>query len=487
MKAAPTISILANCDRFDEQAQGFFDSILAQTYSQIELLVPKALFTCVQEKNNIGSISIKPISSSSQNTLWYKDAFAQASGDIIVFASPEIRYAADAFLYAASVFAQYPQCGTLIAQSRLLSQNGPLPFDPYDLIPLIRYDRLPPIETLFFAKQLCAGRVHQWSVEASMLGMVFSWMMHDVPIVVAQTEIGVMDGADDAQEETVESTLMDCKKRFEYQSRLLEIFSHDEVVKTYCPYSMTEIFCQAAEKIERLEGQSERFRNLVQRAAQSSQGTYRLEQLQAKLTGKSSDAEAQKTPIDPNFNAEHWWDSRYATGGNSGAGSYGANYMFKRDYINAVVRRFEVKSVIDLGCGDGYQIKEIDVEAYQGVDISASVVNRCRKLYENQPAFSFNVYDEIEMERYDLAMSLDVLYHVVEPDQYGLYLNRLVSHSGLILIYANATPRSDNTAHMLFRDHIAEIQKRAVSARIIEKVMNPLIPNVGFILFEITA
>ena len=486
MQAAPTISVLAYCDNFNEKSPCYFQSVLSQTHAEIELIISEQIASNVQKLPNSNSINIQTIAASDQPAVWYKNAFAKAGGEIIVFTSSKIQYVQGSFAAAASVFECYPQCGALHAQISLGSHPGEDQFDPYDVIPLFRYDRLPRLEQLFLSKTLCENRIDIWEVEENRLGAVFAWMMHDVPMVVSHETIGNFTDAVQTREMTIESILSDCKKRLSYQNRFSEKYFDNEVVHLFGPYAKTEILCHAAENVERIEGVSEQFRDIVQRAGQFSKGSYRLEQLQAKITGQSSKTDAfnELQPVDPNFRAKNWWDSRYASGGHSGAGSYDANYSFKRDYINAVIRRFKIQSIIDFGCGDGSQIKQIDVAAYQGIDISSSVVNRCRKLYEHNSNFSFDVYDEFTMGKYDLAMSLDVLYHVVEPDQYDLYLNRLFSHSRYSLIYANAIPRSDNTAHMLFRDHIYEIRRRGFPVRMIEKVMNPLIPTVGFLLYE---
>src|SRR5690349_10767553 len=53
----------------------------------------------------------------------------------------------------------------------------------------------------------------------------------------------------------------------------------------------------------------------------------------------------------------NYWESRYARGGNSGPGSYGRLAAWKAEFLNDFVRDNEVKSVVELGCGDGNQLR----------------------------------------------------------------------------------------------------------------------------------
>ena len=51
-----------------------------------------------------------------------------------------------------------------------------------------------------------------------------------------------------------------------------------------------------------------------------------------------------------------YWETRYRTGGDSGAGSYGRLAKFKAESINGFVRENGIHSVIEWGCGDGSQL-----------------------------------------------------------------------------------------------------------------------------------
>ncbi|GAJ08100.1 unnamed protein product, partial [marine sediment metagenome] len=54
--------------------------------------------------------------------------------------------------------------------------------------------------------------------------------------------------------------------------------------------------------------------------------------------------------------SREYWESRYAGGGTSGAGSYGKPAEFKAQVLNSFVKDNGISSVIEFGCGDGNQL-----------------------------------------------------------------------------------------------------------------------------------
>ena len=57
------------------------------------------------------------------------------------------------------------------------------------------------------------------------------------------------------------------------------------------------------------------------------------------------------------ISSSEYWDQRYRTGGNSGAGSYNRLAQFKASFLNTFVNTYQIASVIEYGCGDGAQLK----------------------------------------------------------------------------------------------------------------------------------
>ena len=61
----------------------------------------------------------------------------------------------------------------------------------------------------------------------------------------------------------------------------------------------------------------------------------------------------QLSRAEPFPGSDRYWETRYASGRNSGVGSYGGFAEFKAETINSFVSSCNVTSVIEFGCGDG--------------------------------------------------------------------------------------------------------------------------------------
>ena len=48
--------------------------------------------------------------------------------------------------------------------------------------------------------------------------------------------------------------------------------------------------------------------------------------------------------------------AEYASGGSSGPGSYGRLAAGKADFLNRFVEDHQIKTVLEIGCGDGNQL-----------------------------------------------------------------------------------------------------------------------------------
>ena len=131
--------------------------------------------------------------------------------------------------------------------------------------------------------------------------------------------------------------------------------------------------------------------------------------------------------------ATAYWREHYATGGNSGSGSYGRLAAFKADVLNKFVADHGVGSVIELGCGDGNQLSLATYPTYVGLDVSEIALEMCIRRFPADPSKSFYLYrpectvDNAGLFQAELAMSLDVVYHLIEPAGYESYMKALVA------------------------------------------------------------
>jgi SAM-dependent methyltransferase len=164
------------------------------------------------------------------------------------------------------------------------------------------------------------------------------------------------------------------------------------------------------------------------------------------------------------FHSPHYWDARYAAGGNSGTGSYGDLATFKAGVLNYFVAEHHINSVIEFGCGDGNQLSLSKYPNYLGLDVSPRAVKRCQELFREDPAKRFVVYHQgyANAEKADLALSIDVIYHLVEDPIFARHMNDLFeAATRFVIIYSDnqESPRDSlHVRHRRFSDWIEQNQ-----------------------------
>ena len=141
----------------------------------------------------------------------------------------------------------------------------------------------------------------------------------------------------------------------------------------------------------------------------------------------------------PSFEGSaNYWIQRYASGGDSGPGSYTHLATFKAGILNSFVAQNNIESIVEFGCGDGNQLKMAQYPKYLGFDISPLVINRCRDSFKSDEKKSFKLMKEYQGEKADLALSLDVIFHLIEDEVYNSYMHKLfVSSNKFVIIYSS--------------------------------------------------
>lgn len=170
----------------------------------------------------------------------------------------------------------------------------------------------------------------------------------------------------------------------------------------------------------------------------------------------------------------NYWESRYNTGGNSGAGSYGHLAEFKASVINSFIIEHDIQTIIEFGCGDGHQLELATYRHYVGFDVSPKAVELCRTRFASRPELRFALTSEYSNETADLSMSLDVIYHLVEDNVFDGYMRRLFDSSNkfVILYSCNAVIPQIDTAHVKTRMFSNWIEQNRSEWRLIKHIPN---------------
>lgn len=170
-----------------------------------------------------------------------------------------------------------------------------------------------------------------------------------------------------------------------------------------------------------------------------------------------------------------FWDRRYASGIGPGGGSRGRLYEFKLKTVQDIVNRYGVKSVLDLGCGDGTQLQSLQVGHYRGIDISPVAIESA-SAFSNDTRF-YQVMSEAAVsdgQVCDMAVSLDVLFHL-DDDRAHDHIGMLFHLSRrYVLIYAPNRDKGDLRLadHMFFREFLPCVRDR-FGLEPLETIQNP--------------
>jgi SAM-dependent methyltransferase len=165
----------------------------------------------------------------------------------------------------------------------------------------------------------------------------------------------------------------------------------------------------------------------------------KVRKLVRSLAGRTStETEADKPAKKPFAGSRRYWEDRYASGGNSGAGSYSKLAEFKAEVLNSFIVANRIGSVIEFGCGDGNQLLLAKYPTYTGFDVSATAVEICLSKFVTDRRKSFKLLDYYAGEKADLALSLDLIFHLVEDDEFEAHMCMLFgSATRFVIIYSS--------------------------------------------------
>jgi len=175
------------------------------------------------------------------------------------------------------------------------------------------------------------------------------------------------------------------------------------------------------------------------------------------------------------FDSGSYWDERYRSGGTSGAGSYDHLAEFKAEVINDFVAKNKVKKVIEFGCGDGNQLLLADYPEYIGFDVSKKAIEKCESKFVSDKTKRFVHSEEWNGLTGDLALSLDVVYHLIEDDVFNEYMERLFQSSKrFVILYSSDTDvnKANQSIHVRHRNFTGWVSVNKPEWRMIKYLPN---------------
>ena len=175
-----------------------------------------------------------------------------------------------------------------------------------------------------------------------------------------------------------------------------------------------------------------------------------------------------------------YWERRYRLGLTSGRGSEGTLARYKAEALNNFVAAHGIERVIEFGCGDGQQLTLAKYPRYLGLDVSAQAIELCRARFGRETGRSFLKYDpdhSVNLGGYvaaDLALSLDVVYHLVEDSAYDAHLRDLFGVSRrFVIIYGSNKDAPGSHRHVRHRGFVADVARRFPQFHLSDHWPNP--------------
>ena len=159
--------------------------------------------------------------------------------------------------------------------------------------------------------------------------------------------------------------------------------------------------------------------------------------------------------------SQDYWDQRYRHGGTSGSGSSGHLARFKAGVLDAFVAEHDIAPVVEWGGGDGEQLALAHYPSYVGVDVSPTAIAACRARFADDPTKAFTTVAST-VPQCELALSLDVTYHLVEDEVFASYIRDVfASATRFVILYTSDTGRFE-PAH----EPVPHIRHRPVGAHV---------------------
>lgn len=179
--------------------------------------------------------------------------------------------------------------------------------------------------------------------------------------------------------------------------------------------------------------------------------------------------------------SKEYWEREYASGGSSGLGSYGRYATFKAEIVGSFIKNNKISSVVEFGCGDGNQLSLGSYLNYIGLDVSTTAIDLCEKRFKADHTKRFSLYDpehfgeDSQIYKAELALSLDVIYHLVEDKIFELYMKHLfLAADRFVIIYStcNDVNRLIQVPHIKHRDFSKWVETNMPQWKLIKRIRN---------------
>jgi len=136
------------------------------------------------------------------------------------------------------------------------------------------------------------------------------------------------------------------------------------------------------------------------------------------------------------FDNRRFWNRRYVEdpAKGSGPGSRGENLRLKVDLIRSIVENDQIRTVLDIGCGDIAVVRSLPIGSYFGIDISDVVVERNRQIKPEWRFVCADLTGPFVPPPAELVLCLDVLIHQRSSRAYLAILSKTLAAAGKVAL-----------------------------------------------------
>lgn len=152
--------------------------------------------------------------------------------------------------------------------------------------------------------------------------------------------------------------------------------------------------------------------------------------------------------------------------------------VIRRLIANHFTGSNEGRRVLDIGCGSGDFVEELDKLGFgyiQGIDISKDVADIARQRFKGKDHIDIKVSDVSELtaqkESFDLVLCVTVLQHIVDDDMLAQNLrriNQLLVTGGKLIVFDRVTQKNEVKIDTLNGLEYLKIRKEKVIASFLD-------------------
>lgn len=161
------------------------------------------------------------------------------------------------------------------------------------------------------------------------------------------------------------------------------------------------------------------------------------------------------------------YNNIYSNSTSSGHGSYEENTVLFRDYLSEVIAKYNIKSILDLACGNYVAVKDIIANnniKYIGADISIKIIEHNKKTYPEQ---EFICLDAITGDLSHYNCDLIIFRHVIQHLNYtdaqkavdNIYTSKstylFINHQRGLRVNEDSRIQEDGWANQMYNLNIA--------------------------------